>query len=655
MEKNKLVLKLSLSILLLELLSIFFLSTREIWAETAEPVFGITLVLFAVWAGGTLHIYVGKASSRKAASRVLTVSNIVSSAVVLVLYGGLLLLRFYPYSGGFSITTPLFEQKKVMIVVPHQDDDINLMGGLIEQYTDAGSDVSVVFSTNGDRFADPGIRADEAVAVLTSLGVKKENIYYLGFGDQWISQNCDGTEISHIYHSSDPDLLWTSCYGATATYGTKSIPCYLELPYTRNHYVYSFQQILQEIMPDTIFAVDFDPHIDHEATGLLFEEALCNVLTVNPAYHPEVYKGFCYSTAWEAAGDYFGSMNLLSTRQPEDAVWSETAFGYTWENRVRFPMNEANLNRVLFCNSVYESLKQYRSQGACLRSKRILNGDKVFWERRTDSLLYDAQILVDGESAPLLNDFKLKDFCIAADGATVMNGFVPMQGRKVSIKTAGAITLNSVYLYDNPDLSQNILEGHLTFSDGSRLEFGALNKDGSATKLTFTEKQISWMEITVTGQEGEQAGFSEIEAFYDAPVLQEEVYLMAVDEEDNFVYDYLIHGSSNAAFRVCSFPSKNVLNQENVTATLVSDTNEAACYWEQDQLIVNCPAGSVCTVTLSDGNQSTTFTVSNPAESEYAFLRAVRFMDRTSFNIRVLLNTAKEQLSYMVHKYILRT
>ena len=37
-----------------------------------------------------------------------------------------------------------------MILVPHEDDEINLAGGVIEEYLKHGSEVYVVFSTNGD-------------------------------------------------------------------------------------------------------------------------------------------------------------------------------------------------------------------------------------------------------------------------------------------------------------------------------------------------------------------------------------------------------------------------------------------------------------------------------------------------------------------------
>ena len=49
----------------------------------------------------------------------------------------------------------VFCQHKVMLIVPHEDDDINVGGGILEQYVEHGSEVYPVFVTNGD-YGDSG-------------------------------------------------------------------------------------------------------------------------------------------------------------------------------------------------------------------------------------------------------------------------------------------------------------------------------------------------------------------------------------------------------------------------------------------------------------------------------------------------------------------
>ena len=321
MKKYKNHLLLTSLIALLGILAILLVFYFDLGENQIHTIVIIGRYLIPAWILGNVFLFIRRFREHKIISRLLIIGNVVSLCVFLLFCSVLLLAVNHDYTGNFSLSTSLFENKNVLMIVPHQDDDINLMGGLIEQYTQGNSEVTVVFTTNGDKFGNTDVRAEEVLSVLTTLGVQKENIYYLGFGDQWKSQTQDGTELFHIYNSIDPDAVWTSDFGATATYSTPSIPCYQELPYTRNNFLRSLEEIIQKIKPDTIFVTDFDRHIDHKATDLLFEEVLCNILKDNTDYHPTVYKGFCYGTAWEAVFDFHSSINLLSTKKPDDSTW----------------------------------------------------------------------------------------------------------------------------------------------------------------------------------------------------------------------------------------------------------------------------------------------------------------------------------------------
>ena len=112
-----------------------------------------------------------------------------------------------------------------MVVIPHQDDDILLVGGLITQYTENGSEVSVVFTTHGDGDNLAGTRINEAKNVLSELGVKKENIHFLGFGNRWQEKTFAGKGVKHIYNSPDGDAIWTSANNHTKTYDASGQKC----------------------------------------------------------------------------------------------------------------------------------------------------------------------------------------------------------------------------------------------------------------------------------------------------------------------------------------------------------------------------------------------------------------------------------------------
>ena len=94
-----------------------------------------------------------------------------------------------------------------------------------------------------------------------------------------------------------------------------------------------------------IFCVDYDENIDHRAVTMFFDEALGEILTAAPDYDPLVLKGFTYSTAFHAPADFYDSVNLLSTVNPDGERMENGV--YLWENRVRLPVAADGLSRSL--------------------------------------------------------------------------------------------------------------------------------------------------------------------------------------------------------------------------------------------------------------------------------------------------------------------
>jgi len=73
--------------------------------------------------------------------------------------------------------------------------------------------------------------------------------------------------------------------------------------------------------------------------------------------------------------------------------------------------------------------------------------------------------------------------------------------------------INQVVLYDRPNLYDHILEGTLSFSDGTTLRTGALPNDGSARKFVFKPKIVQWIQFTVDRADGPNTGLAEIEVY----------------------------------------------------------------------------------------------------------------------------------------------
>ena len=125
------------------------------------------------------------------------------------------------YSGDFSNslwTESSLADKTVMIIVPHQDDEINLAGATIKNLTDNHIHVIVVFATTSD-YHDSGIdRLHEALAASQILGVPEEDIVFLGYCNMPMVN-----ETQHFYNA-DEDLIITSDQGLQETYALPEKP-----------------------------------------------------------------------------------------------------------------------------------------------------------------------------------------------------------------------------------------------------------------------------------------------------------------------------------------------------------------------------------------------------------------------------------------------
>lgn len=515
-----------------------------------------------------------------------------------------------------------FAEKNVLFIVPHQDDDVALAGGVAEQYVHAGSKVSIVFVTNGDSDGLQETRAQEALAATEKMGV--ENVFYLGYGDGWQGMDFGQTHIGHIYNSPDDSLVWTSAIGNRQTQETALIPCFQSVPYTRENYANSIQSLILDLRPDVIYATDYDAHSDHRATSLFFEEAMCQILREDDTYRPTVFKGFCYRTAWYSYYDFADSLNLISTVEPPERDTEVDMPQYPWSGRVRLPLLSTGLNRLLTKTSVYAQLREYPSQGATSQTGAIANGDRVYWQRNTNSLLYHADFLVGQTPAPKLNDFKLMD-SDNIQSQTADSGIVPIDA-PVTITLPSPIDIKVLALYDDPRAENQILAGYILLPDGTTVGFGALNNNGSATYIPLPDSTISSLTLYITQWEG-TPGLTEVEAYSSdvtAPAPKPE-YFMFVDEQDNFVYDYYVDDVSQS-FSLYTYPH-NALVDYDAFQIIQSGSDACSYTFENGVLTVNCPEGAQCDITVTYEDITCSMAFSNPGKLSAWLMETLQAVD----------------------------
>ncbi len=436
-----------------------------------------------------------------------------------------------------------FKNKKVMVIVPHEDDDLLISGQVLPSMYKNGADVRVVFATNGDKRVSAYTRQSEACNALEKLGIPREKVIFLGYPD--------GTQ---LYVGKK---AYSFSSGWDHTYAGKGFKDYhfdrfgTHAKYTAENMVDDIESVVLEYRPDYILAIDFDTHTDHRGVSISFEKAMERILKKESGYTPKVLKCFGYSLAWKSKPDFY-ALNIKSTvmqdrEKNNDPSYETDVPQYRWNNRVRLPIDKKSLSHSILRCSEYKALSEHLSQYAYCYSERIINGDSVYWNRRTDSLTYNADISVSSGDASLLNDFRLIGVGNRTAGPNVklencVSRFDKNDAQKtVTVKFDSPKTVSCVSLYDNFGLNSNILGGVITFSDGSKVEVPALNADGSETRVVFEPKHnITSFTFKVTEYEG-VAGLDEIEAFENADYdMGFSLIKLKNADTDDYIYNYLI-------------------------------------------------------------------------------------------------------------------
>lgn len=516
-----------------------------------------------------------------------------AGAAALALLGGFAAWRLSLPAAAYKTpeTEPkaFFAGQRVLAVVPHEDDDANLLTGVLEEYTAAGSEVYVVFVSTGDAAGRGEERVYEAVRSLALSGVPEENVIFLGYGD---SIPDDGI---HIYNAA-PNAVTPSLSGRTETHAAPNHEAYREgTPYTHENLLADLRGVIEEIRPGVIFCTDYDENIDHRAVSLFFDEALGEILAAAPDYDPVVLKGFAYSTAFHAPADFFDSVNILSTVCPGSERMENGV--YLWADRVRLPVDGGGLSRSLYACRGFAAAEEYESQKLWRMTPRIINGDKVFWQRCTGSLLYGAAVRVSSGNGAELNDFRLLHSSDLAGGAPPQEAaWVPESGDAVREAEFSfpAADVTEIRLYDAPSPEDNVLAAEIVFPSGNRYE--VRNIDPAGTAVAVDEPDCGGFTVRLLETEGSAAGLTEIEAYAGAHDALPRL-LKLTDADGNFVYDYRLSGAeTGAAFSLYAIGASGDMADYTVTCT----GDGCAAEVRNDRLYVSCPRGRSCTVTMSD-------------------------------------------------------
>lgn len=511
----------------------------------------------------------------------------------------------------------LYAGQKVMILFPHQDDEILMTGGIAEEYLKYGSEVYLPLYTNGDYYNIGEERLNELLNVSRFTGIPEDHVIFLGYADGW--------KDTDIYLLPEDEVA-VSLAGRSATYGLPSHPAYHNgAPYTRGQIVSDLESVVSEYRPDTIICVDMDNHDQHQELSLFFDEALRNILKETTDYHPFLLKSFAYSMSLSNPSDFYEKYEVGSTAWPLDTVtgYVQANPSFLWADRIRFPVRADTLSRSLIGCKTHIALHLYPSQHLYHSSVAIVNSDRLFWQRPTDSVLYNADITCSSGSSSVLNDFKrigstlfpekenFREVCWIPENAD--------PNRTAEVKLDAPHTLTEIWLFDNPDPESNILNALITLDDGTEIRTGPLAPNGSETVI-HVDKAVSSFSVKIDDAEGPAAGLSEIEA-YCGHTDYNRKFIKLMNSDEDFVYDYQIDAKGSEVFSLYAFGCSDDIRDYLISC----DNPHCSVQTDNGSLLVRCPSLQSCTVTVSspDGSISDSIRISNPTRFLSSFAKSV--------------------------------
>ena len=427
-----------------------------------------------------------------------------------------------------------FHGRSVMFIVPHEDDEINMAGATIYGAIQEGLDVYVVFLTNGDYEYTFDVRRNESYQMAKEIGLPQENIIFLGFGD-FIGHEIIQNKSAIITSRANHDKTYGFDFASLVMNEAK--------PYSWSGIIQSLIDVILHFKPDTIIATDYDTHVDHRLCTFTVACAIEWIIKYTD-FRPQFLNGFAYATGYETVDDYYNN-NLLSTVINKRALPSnEFSTGnptLSWVHRLRIPVPYDCRNRELVTNPIFKAMAVHMSQEGYKRGARLINGDQVFWRRRTDNLALHADITVSSGDATHLNDFLC--FNIAN---VKLNSYNPVDymwiptiddmERKVHIAFNKITDIQVIQLFGNVHNTYNYCSIRIELSNGKQILLKEVAYMGQGISYVFNEPMsLEWIDIYIDKQ---CLGLSEIELYSNNNDIYDYCHILA---DNQFMYDWVVY------------------------------------------------------------------------------------------------------------------
>lgn len=271
----------------------------------------------------------------------------------------------------------------IMIIVPHQDDELLLTAGIIKQAVLSHVPVHVVMATNGDYgcsdYTVGRMRLNETIEGLKVLGLSSKHVTFLGYADTGMPES--DSFLAHLYNMSEDEVLPSHC--SRTTYGlVKKQDFHYEkygehCNYTRRNFRNDLQDVIAEMKPLNIFTTsEYDTHGDHSGLYKFVVEIL-HSLNQESTYTPNLYSGIVHSLA----GDEKWPLKEVLNKPFSCPNDFELTSKLKWDKRIIF-----SIPKEMIKNGINEKYKALSKHKTALKPDAVdflysfVKSDEVFWQ-----------------------------------------------------------------------------------------------------------------------------------------------------------------------------------------------------------------------------------------------------------------------------------
>lgn len=294
--------------------------------------------------------------------------------------------KFLPGDGDIlidNIEAAKSDKSVVLIIAPHEDDEVLGFAGTIQKTIAEGNIVKVLFLTNGDYFSEDfiTIRYAESASALEILGVNRTDIQFLGYGDATLLTLITTEDQDKIYRGAGDHIATNGVHEQNfydyhlLNYGTSAY-------YTGNNLRNDLRDYILAIRPESVYTTsEFENHPDHQSSLILTRDILSS-LSGEIGYHPVLCSTVIHGeddSSWPEALKYDsdGSIIYENFTNPFPAQ----AMGLSWDDTVKIYLTEEELEKKELAIAEFvsqnETCEYY--EGTCDYNFAFCKSDEFYW------------------------------------------------------------------------------------------------------------------------------------------------------------------------------------------------------------------------------------------------------------------------------------